>query len=328
MTAPLRDRAAVYIAGDSKIFFPAIVAFESIQKNNRHLPLDYYLFFEQEGLTEEMKAEIFRLGIRFVSSNELTAHGDTSDLAPMTESRWPEHVFHNWIAPVYLAEHGYTHVVKADFDLLCVAPYDWEDITSDTHIFSAVSFPANMVGQNVTQEMARDLGISNPDVITKLDYFNVGFVGINAARYKNENLLAQFKNAYKILETAEKPVPNAEQAATALIAAASENGVRNINENYNVRITTLPRVDATGRADIRNIHYLTHNKPWKPANFTYLDRYVPAKRTAVYMYRDIWHKHASKNPLFSEYVDIEAQDDLQTLGILSKVYSEHYRQGR
>ncbi|UTT40313.1 hypothetical protein NMP99_03115 [Glutamicibacter mishrai] len=328
MSPHVPDRVAIYVAGDSNIFFPALVAIESIQRHNRHLPLDYYLFFEEEGLTGEMQAELHKAGIRYVASSELAKHGDTSDLAPMVDSRWPEHVFHNWIAPNYLASLGYKHVVKADFDLLCVAPYDLADLVSDSHLFSAVTFPVDLVHQGVNEGMARNLGFEDLAPLKRSPYFNVGFVGINAERYFKEGLLAKFKQAYKELESANPPVPNAEQAATALIALAADNGVRHIDPNYNVRATTVPSVLADGRADIRNIHYLTHNKPWKPANFTYLDRYVAAERTCVYMYRDIWHKEASKHPLFSKYVPIEPQDDLHTLGILSRAFGEHYRQGR
>lgn len=327
MSPHVPDRVAIYVAGDSNIFFPALVAIESIQRHNRHLPLDYYLFFEEEGLTEEMQAELHKAGIRYVASSELAKHGDTSDLAPMVDSRWPEHVFHNWIAPNYLASLGYKHVVKADFDLLCVAPYDLADLVSDSHLFSAVTFPVDLTRQGVTSDMASRIGVENDDALKHVAYFNVGFVGVNADRYTREGMLAKFKEAYKELESANPPVPNAEQAATALIAMSAQDGVRHINPNYNVRATMLPPVLDDGRADIRNIHYLTHNKPWKPANFTYLDRYVPAKRTCVYMYRDIWHKTASEHPLFGKYVNIEPQNDLMTLGILSKTYDAHYRQG-
>lgn len=320
------ERVAVYIAGNSDIFFPALVALDSIQKMNLHLPLDMFVIFDEEDLSQEHVKVFAQYGISFVPTEEILKHGTTEDLPLMKEGQWPAHVFHNWIAPLYFSAEGYKYAIKADYDLLCMSPYRGADIFGFEALFHASVFNVGLANQGVTAEVA-ERNYVDPAKLKSVPYFNVGFAAINLDRYRDEKILDAFKSAYSDIVVTNPNVPNAEQAATALLCLTGDNRLAPVDPSYNVRTTTLPKLDANGNAQIRNLHYLTHNKPWRKPNYTYISGYVPAQRTCIYIYRDAWLQQAASYPGFEKYVETGAPDALTTLGVLTKVLAEHYRQG-
>jgi lipopolysaccharide biosynthesis glycosyltransferase len=313
-------RIAVYIAGDSKIFFPALVAFDSIQKYNRHLPFDYYMVFEGEGLTPQMKRSLLQRDIAFIDTAELEEHGTVDDLPVMGENRWPKHVFYNWLVPLKLHAADYKYAIKADYDLLCVGPYDLDDVQNPGNTIAALEFEVDLPAEGVKAEHLRD--IVNPK---RASYYNAGFVAINLDRYMAADTFGKFKTAYARIHADGNKVINAEQAALSIVAAKDSTPIKRLDASYNQRIVYPPRIDDEGQPIIRNIHYLTQNKPWLPPNFSYLDHYVKIGRTTVYMYRSIWQRYAAGVEGFSDFVDIKPDSDLDSIVIMTKVLQAHLK---
>lgn len=318
-------RFAVYVSGDSAVYFPGLVALESIRRLNPHLPLDLFMSFPEAALAPEHVAGFDEVGITFIPAAELDAIAATGHMRTMREGQWPVEVFHNWVMPLYLERRGYTHAIKADYDILCMSPYALADVTPHDHVFAAAVFNVDLKAQGVPEDLLPD---SSRAPLENVPYFNAGFAAINLAEYGRTEALAEFKRLYSAIVKRSPSVPAAEQAAWALFCAANEGTLAAIDDSYNVRATTLPRVSSDGRAMIRNAHFVTHNKPWRPPNYRYLANYVPSKRTCVYIYREAWLRAAERLPGFARHVSVPPPDELTTLGTLSTVFAEHYRQAR
>jgi lipopolysaccharide biosynthesis glycosyltransferase len=313
-------RIAVYIAGDSNIFFPALVAIDSIQRHNQHLPFDYFMSFEESGLTDQMRFSLTKRNITFVDVDSLGEHGTVDDLPLMGESRWPKHVFYNWLLPNYLHAVGYQYALKVDYDLLCVEMYELSDVRFPDNTMAGLTFDLNLLGEGVAPEHLTDL----PDP-EHTPYYNAGFVPINLARYVEQDTFGRFKDVYMRIQSGGKKIANAEQAALAIVGTMDPTPIHRLDAAYNQRITLLPALTPKAKPILKNIHYLTHNKPWLPVDFRYLSGYVKIKRTGVYLYRNIWLNYASEIEGFSDFVKVRPHTDLQTIGIMAKVLDAHYR---
>lgn len=324
---PIENRIAVYVAGDSKVYFPALVAMESIQRMNPHLPLDFYISFDEEDLTAEHVEMFSRYRIDFVPTRKLKEFGSVDELPMMKEEQWPQHVFYNWLMPDFLYSVGYRYALKADYDLLCMSPYKLSDIYGHESLFRASRFTVNLEAQGVPPDVAVKLGLAE-SALLRTEYFNAGFASINLTRYSELRIFSHFSMVYGLLMKECPDVPNAEQAAWALTCADVQEGLETIDRSYNHRATTLPRLDHEGRAIIKNLHFVTHNKPWRPPNYKYLRGYVGIGRTCLYIYREAWLKAASRISGFNRHVDVPVPDDLESTGVLAIVLGEHYRQKR
>ncbi len=267
-----------------------------------------------------------RRGICFVDSAMLIDLVGVDDLPEMSEGRWPVEVFDNWRMPVYLNSLHYKYAIKCDFDFLCLAPYDLADLQGFSETFSAVTFKLDLRREHLDEDAIRAANIDVTYDIAQSTYFNVGFVAVNCADYCVRNVYSEFVEKYVAFSTFDPLITNSEQAVFSFLEGSGLLSVREIDPNYNVRITTLPPVREDGRADIRNLHFLTQNKPWLPVDFRYFDRYVPIGRTSVYLYREYWLRAARADDLFDKYVHV-ADDELSLLGPMVKVLSAHIAYG-
>jgi lipopolysaccharide biosynthesis glycosyltransferase len=317
-------KIAVYIAGDSNIFFPGLVALNSIRIHNGHIPFDYFMFFEKDHLTPRMAELLETYGINFLDSTELDSFGSVEGMAVMAEKVWPAEVFNNWLAPMYFHEAGYEVAVKADYDLLCMAPYALADLAVTKETFASFTWSQNLTADGVTQETLIDLGVPPENTLGRLQYFNVGFVSINTSLYVERQVFERFKEIYSRLVGQSGKVKAAEQAAIALLCSVDNLLIRHIGKDYNVRATVLPDLAGDLMPKVRNIHFLTSNKPWKPVSFAYLSAYAKDDRAGLYMYRNIWLHEASKVDCFEEFVSQRPLTDLELLGLWTRVLGEVY----
>ena len=316
-------RIAVFIAGDERIFFPALITLQSIQRHNGHLPLDYYICFSRLALTDGMRKALHDRGIEFVAREDFADIADTTSLENMAEGKWPREIFDNWVAPHYFAKVGYRYALKVDYDFLCVAPYDHHDLLSATADFRSVIFDVDLAKQHVEQSAIEKLGVTLKASFEKSPYTNVGFMVLNLDNYLTNQVFEKFARTYKVLREEESGVLLCEQAALSILLASGEVTCEPINPNYNVRIVTLPPILESGRADVRNLHYVSHHKPWSAIDYRWFDNYVRSGKTSMYIYRELWIRTASRDPLFREYVNIDPTDDLALLAPLVKVLRAH-----
>lgn len=320
-------RIAVFVAGNSAIYFPALVALTSISRFNKHLPLDFFISFDEDDLTAEHASAFDNFGIKFVPSDSLESIESLNSFELMHEGRWPKHVFYNWIMPIYLDGLGYEFALKVDYDVLCMSPYRYSDIADGASVFNACVFTQNLLKEGIVESVCNAFGADFAQQ-NKARYFNAGFAAVHIPAYVRSNFFSRFQSAYSMIMQDCPSVPNAEQVAWSLVCAADPVVLRNIDHSYNVRATTLPELKDDGSALIRNVHFVTHNKPWLPADFTYLHRYVPRRRTSVYIYREAWLREASRLPGFNKYVPVGEPEDADTIGLLARVLKAHYAHDR
>ncbi|MBO0896018.1 glycosyltransferase [Arthrobacter sunyaminii] len=317
-------RIAVFVAGDHNIFFPALVALDSIQKNNNKHPFDYYMSFSSEHLTDRMKQILAAHDITFLDVDEFDTHGSVSGLSAMHENRWPEEIFYNWIAPLYFAAQGYEYALKVDYDILCLAEYELPKLTNPASTFTGLAWDLDLTKQGLTKSHLDALDI--PDFTAeRVAYFNAGFVAINLNRYVEQDTYNKFKTIYALLQSQETAVNMAEQVALSITAYLDPSPVARLDETYNTRITVLPQLSPDKQPIIRNIHYITQNKPWRAVDFRYLEGYTKSDKTCLYMYRNAWLKYAADIDGFSEFIEISPPSELETIGMYSQIFASHYR---
>jgi len=321
---PDSPRVAVYTAGDANIFFPALVAFKSIREHNADLPFDYFMCFDREGLTPRMSELMDRYDVRFLDTAELSRHGSIEDLALMTETVWPSEVFLNWVAPLHFAEAGYSHALKVDYDILCVAPYALADILMHSETFGGNTWGQLLLKDGITAGTLAMLGLPGYSSQSRTAYFNVGFVAINLDRYVEGKVFDRFKEVYSVLQAQDGSVNVAEQAAICIIAAVDGHKVRHLGKDYNMRVTQFPELSGDLMPVIRNIHFLTSNKPWRPVSFKYLKHYITSERAGLFFYRNIWLNAASEVDGFAEFVAERPLSEMQMVGLWSRVMTDLY----
>lgn len=317
-------RIAIYVAGDHNIFFPALVALDSIKKNNQDHPFDYYMSFSSVHLTDRMKQILATHDITFIDVEEFNTHGSVAGLSAMHENRWPEEIFYNWIAPFHFAAQGYEYALKVDYDILCLSEYELPKLTNPDSTFTGLAWDLDLTKQGLTNSHLEALDI--PDFpAERVAYFNAGFVAINLKRYVEQDTYNKFKTIYALLQSQETTVNMAEQVALSVTAYLDPSPVARLDETYNTRITVLPRMSPDKQPIIRNIHYITQNKPWRPVDFRYLEGYAKSDKTCLYMYRNAWLRYASGIDGFSEFIDVSPPSELETIGMYSQIFASHYR---
>lgn len=320
-------RIAVYIAGDHNIFFPAVVAIKSIQVHNPNHPFDFFISFSREHLSGRMQQILSDIGATFVDVNTLKAYGSVDGMSLMRENRWPEEIFFNWVAPYHFAALGYEYALKVDYDILCVGEYQMSRLVNPASTFSALTWDLSLFREGLTDRHLSALAMPDLDA-TSVPYFNAGFVAINLKGYVELDLYRHFKRIYTAIESVEGSVNMTEQVALAITATVDPTPVAHLDESYNKRITSLPRLGPDKKPEIRNIHYITQNKPWKPVDFRYLDGYTKAQKTCLYMYRNTWLNFAATIPGFTDFVDIKPPTELETLSMYTEIFASHYRMER
>ena len=320
----MSKNVAVYIVGDSGIFFPGLVALRSIQDHNAMNPFDYFVCFDGKDLTEEMESVLRAHSIRFVDIAELQPYGSVDDLTPMKEERWPTHVFCNWLFPHWLHDRGYEEALKVDYDLLCVDAYHLPELMPGDETVSALKFDVDLLHVGVSQDALAELKIPVVGNKATVPYYNAGVVGMNLERYVNAGTFALFRYAYLTVQERSASVLNAEQVALAIVAYHS-GGIKGIPTAYNQRITILPELGPDRLPILKNIHYLTQNKPWKDPDYRYLKGYTEFGRTGVYIYRDIWHQYAKTVPGYTKYVPAHSPTPLDTLGMYTTILAAYHQ---
>lgn len=317
------QRIAIYVAGDGNIFFPALVALNSIRQHNQHIPFDYYMLFDEADLSPRMRALLDEHEIGFIDTGKLHQYGSLEEFGLMSENIWPREVFYNWLVPHHLSSMGYSHAVKADYDLLCVQSYNLSDILLQTETFAGNTWTQDMQKDGIDPETLTTLGFAEGEAV-RIPYFNVGFVAINVDLYLSRSVFDRFKWIYKTIQDQKNVVKVAEQAAIAMLCALDKHKIRHLSKDYNMRITGLPDLSADLVPKIRNVHYLTSNKPWKPLSFKYIPAYASDTRAGLYLFRNLWLNSASKVSGFEEFISERPLTDVEYVGLFSRVLSEIY----
>lgn len=316
------SRVAVYVCGNEQIYFPAIVALTSIQHHNPEAPFDYFISFSKNQMTPKMRNELRSRNITFIP-RERFANIRQVEFENMAEGKWPSEIWDNWIAPLYFRAEGYPHALKVDYDVLCLSPYSTHEMFGSSEVFRGVVMSVDLQKDNVNHGIFETLGYQSPSNLQDAPYCNVGVLGFNTKNYEDTDFITEYSHAYQVLRNSTPTVSLCEQAALSVMMTGGQISYGTLNPNYNVRIITRPPITDDGRADIRNLHFITHNKPWLQPNYRWFDNYVSENKTIMYLYRACWLAAASRDPLASEYLNFDPEDQLLQLGTIIKIFNAH-----
>ena len=106
---------AAYVAGNEKIFFPALVSLISLQE---HSPgqFDCFIAFNGEHKSDKMDALLAQYGIIFIDTSNLKFSEMAMQLPSMGNGRWPAEIHINWLLPEHFHNLGYayslTHILQ------------------------------------------------------------------------------------------------------------------------------------------------------------------------------------------------------------------------
>lgn len=290
--------AAVFVAGDHRIFFPALVALTSIEHHNPG-KFDLYMCFSGKDLTAPMAETLRRYSVSFIPMEEIEGFEDAVSLPVMDEGAWPVEVFINWALPEYLGSRGYEYSIKVDYDTLCIAPFD----TPNTYLPKSGSIirALRLLGGStyVPKEAARrvnaELGI---DCSHKYP-MNAGFVTFDNRICIERGFFRRFVDLYRVLSESAEAIKLLEQVVAAILAHRL-GGYRRLDRRYNQRIWHVREVDDF-TTDIVIIHYSTNFKPWLPFTMENAHELARRGRGALPFYRNMWIEFASSIDGYSSF---------------------------
>lgn len=249
--------SAIFIAGDENIYFPALVAIESIRAHNRGV-FDYFICFDREKLTPYMEMVLNSKSINFINTKDLDSEFNISKrFKEMSEGHWPVDVFYNYVIPICLGNMGYSYSYKVDYDVLCTGKYDLNEIEPKDVVISGWSNKLNLaspgVPQSVIDDFVKDGTIRNQNV----DYMNVGFIGFNNKKYIELDMYSVFAEAYEKLFRLCPKAKLLEQIAFSLLIESTGGDFLNFSEAYNHRVLAIRKSDNNFLFDTKNIHFIT-----------------------------------------------------------------------
>jgi len=310
-------KVAIFVAGDKNIFFPAVIALNSIIENNPDL-FDAFISFPKKDLTNEMVDALEYYKINYIDSSLLEEESSIEDMPLMMEMNWPKEIFLNWVFPYFLLENGYEYSIKVDYDILCLDSYDIDEIIPKDNVMSGLQINVDLQGQGLNKEFLNELseeGLYDKSIDS---YINVGFVCINNKLYCELDFFGRLKTIYIKMLTACPQTELAEQAAVA-IALSTTNGVFKISGEYNQRIRWASLIKPDLKPSIKNIHYITKMKPWLPLERSAIRDFTKRKQGMVFLYRSIWLHAASKSPWFNSFCSQKKLEPIEELGLTTVV---------
>lgn len=250
------SKYCAYVVGDKNIIYPAIVTLLSIK---RFHPDDIDLFIMTE--TKFANDEQFKIcqenNIKLIDLDVLSPSEYLADFSDM--KRWPVEIFLNYMAPVYLEGKSYDYAIKLDYDMLCIAPFDFKKITPNKDQIISVITKRPLTYYLEEKNIARlEKSIGNKLADTDCAC-NVGTIVIDLKRYCKQKLHMVFADAYKIMSKIK--IINGEtieQFGFGLLQSMKRISFKRLPEAYNFR----PGVCFTNKQDAAIIHYSTIFKPW------------------------------------------------------------------
>lgn len=313
------DKVALFIAGDERIYFPALVAIESIKKHNGDA-FDYFMCFDGTKLSEYMSDTLKSYGINFVDTSLLNKYGILESFQEMKENIWPKDVFYNYALPVYFNELGYKYSCKADYDILCISPYNMGELLPAGKYLSGWGSKLDIHGKAGVPESVINYYVQSGTIESKhVPYMNVGFIAFNNSMYVEHDLLTRFKDYYQYLFLNCPESQLLEQTAFAIMLGSLKGEFVNLPESYNHRVVSSIDTNSDFSFDIKNIHYITRLKPWKAVNTNCVRWSTESGFGSMFAYRNIWLEYAEEVEGFEELCEERKLTTLELIGLQMNV---------
>lgn len=318
------EKIALFIAGDERIYFPAIVTILSIKKHNPD-DFDFFLCFDERKLSEDMRETLNKNQINFIDNQKLNNYEIEKTFKPMTEGAWPVEVFYNYVLPIHLGEMGYKFSIKADYDLLCIGKYELNEIIPYEGTVGGLSAKVSLLNQGVRPDIHEDLQRTGRLGLDPIDYMNVGFITFNNERFVRNKCFESFIEIYQYLADKNPEAKLLEQIAFSLLLFKLKGDYITFTDAYNHRVLWTKPVDSDLKFDVKNIHYITQFKPWKPIDLNMLRRVVFRGRGCLFSYRNLWLEFAESLPSFEKYCNERRLTELELTALqmlIVKNYNE------
>ncbi|WP_448118308.1 glycosyltransferase [Pseudomonas serbica] len=294
------DKIALFIAGDERIYFPALVTLLSIKKHNPN-KFDYFLCFDAKKLSEDMIETLREHEIQFIDNQDLQHFEIEKNFTLMSEGKWPIEVFYNYALPIYLGEKGYSYSIKADYDLLCIEEYDLAEIVPISNTLGGLCTKVSLLKEGVAEDTIVDLKSKGLVASELTDYMNVGFISFNNKKYVESNYIDSFIEIYKYLAQINPEARLLEQVAFSLMLYKLKGDYLSFSDAYNHRVLWTKAVTRDLTFNIKNIHYITQFKPWKPIDLDKLRWVIHRSRGCLFSFRNLWLEFAETLPTFELY---------------------------
>lgn len=249
-------KICAYIAGDNNIVLQSIVALYSIKKENVLSSIDLFLCCYENILNETEKKYLKKYEINIIDISTIYVDKFTS---VNTMQSWPKEIFSNYFIPLFLNDKGYDYAIKVDYDVLCLAKYNFNDILPKYEELLSVrrSIPLKTALLLVDKKF--------PTCKKYIDeYFapNCGFIVINIKSYLEHNFLERFIKLYNYASAQSLAFKHPlEEIVVGLMQLELKLKFREIDIKYNY--TTLYNAFLDNK--VINIHY-NEIKPWKKYN--------------------------------------------------------------
>lgn len=308
------NKLAIFVAGDERIFFPALVALDSIATQNPGA-FDAFMCFDASKLTGEMSEALDHHKITFIDAADLNVMNQISTLPKMKEGRWPIEILLNWALPEYLLGLGYKQSIKVDYDILCMKKYNLDEVLPKSCIARGLLLNINIEKEGISAEAeqkAIQQKLFKPGVKA---YMNAGFVGFDNEKCRKNKFFSKLLAAYSFITSSCPKAKLIEQIAVFFALSVCEGGVEELDDTYNHRVRWGVLVDKDLLPTARNIHYITNVKPWMPFDRAIIRPFVNDRQGVIFAYRSIWLERAAKSPWFDKFCSEERTSQDKALGI-------------
>ncbi len=318
------NKTAIFVAGDERIFFPALVALDSIATQNPDA-FDSFMCFDARKLTDEMSAALDHHKITFIDAANLNVTTRISALPKMKEGRWPIEILLNWALPEYLLTLGYKLSIKVDYDILCIKKYDLDEVLPKSSIARGLLFPIDLEHQGISrdvEQLAIQHKLFKPGVKA---YMNAGFVAFDNEKCRTHQFFSKLLAAYSFITASCPKASLIEQLAIYFALSVCDGGVEELDATYNHRVRWSVLVDKDLIPTARNIHYITNVKPWMPFDRNRIRSFVNDRQGVIFAYRSLWLERAAASPWFDQFCPEARTSQEKALGI-TMLITHHYNQ--
>ncbi|WP_157983941.1 hypothetical protein [Nesterenkonia muleiensis] len=305
-------RIAAYVAGDNRIFFPALVALKELENHNPER-FDKFIVFDGS-LAIGYEADLMeKAGIKFLDARDVSSYDLIAKSSAMIDRDWPLEVMLNWAVPEYLGSMGYGHSLKLDYDALPVQTFSELDRLINSRMKVSFRTAAARSVAVVNDRASLGTGWDRIDPERPVRQLNAGvalFDNRAIAEVSEEGFFAEVMAIYDEIMTQAPATKTIEQVALAYVCdrfgsdfVDLPHAMNSFAREWNARLEV---------SAMEVIHFLGKPKPWQPLEPRLLYRYVTRMKLMPYL-RDIWLSAASRVEGFEDFTNQRASTPLERL---------------
>ena len=249
-------KIAAFVCGDINIFYPGLITLLSVGKFNPEFELIMATYRDQLDKYQSNLLKKYNISLIDISNDSLNAIQSISE--PMY---FPRELYLRYIIPRIL-QTTYDYAIYLDAEILCISKYNLEDILPiDTLIAWRRSVKLSDAIKNI-----KDIEYIESKLKIKINTSayvpNGGFLVFNLSKKEISSLFTNYAYIFKIIEMIVKEYSKNE-VAFSIVEQYLGQKFHVLDYIYN--FSTLFYYKKL--EEIKNIHFLGVNKPWKKISF-------------------------------------------------------------